>query len=319
MLIKRRLIILTVLPVVLSTLAISGALVWTSRGFLLKRDYDYQKSLADTLAHNFYEAHFGHINIKGALLYEKDFFRLAIGAGYQALTLTQQERHMKELVEQTPYLTQLVVLDTSGWQEIKLVRAGNEVVAERDFTNEAGDTGFIVAMKDRAYVSPVFIWQATNHVEVAVPLKDTLGNVIKVLKARVNIERMWQEVSGNLPEGLTGYLVDNHGNIIAHPERSVMQQQVRNVSHLHLIQDFLSGMPCYYDRRVAYETVTGAKVVGVYSPIPEMGKAVVLERPTIGVYKPLYIILAIGLGVATVSLAGFLSWGVLSARTMAGS
>ncbi|HHT9154282.1 MAG TPA: GAF domain-containing protein, partial [Candidatus Tripitaka sp. YC43] len=318
MLIKRRLIILTVLPVVLSTLAISGALVWISWGLLFKKDYDYQKSLADVLAHNFYEAHFGHI--KGALLYERDFFRLAIGAGYQALTLAQQERHMKELVEQTPYLTQLIVLDTSGWQEIKLVRTGNGVVAERDFTSEAGDKGFIVAMKDRAYVSPVFIWQATNHVEVAVPLKDTLGNVIKVLKARVNLEGMWQEVSKDLPVGLTCYLVDNRGDIIAHPERSVMHQgQGINVSHLQLIQDFLSGMPCRYERHAVYKTVTGIKVVGVYATIPRMGWALVLERPATEVYKPLYIILAIGLGVAFISLAGFLSWGVLSARTITGS
>ncbi|HHT9131259.1 MAG TPA: GAF domain-containing protein, partial [Candidatus Tripitaka californicus] len=319
MLIKRRLIILTVLPVVLSTLAISVALVWTSQGLLFKKDYDYQQSLADVLAHNFYEAHFGHI--RGALLHEGHFFRLIPEAGYQALTLTQQERHMKELVEQTPYLTQLIVLDTSGRQEIKLVRIDSEVVSERDFTNEAGDKGFTVAMKDRAYVSPVFIWQAANHVEIAVPLKDTLGNVIKVLKGRVNLERMWQEgVLKDSPRGLTCYLVDNHGNIIAHPERSVTHQGPGiNVSHLPLIQDFLSGVPCRYKGRVVYETFTGIKVVGVYATVPKMGWAVVLERPATEVYKPLYTILAIGLCVTMASLAGFLSWGVLSAREIASS
>lgn len=317
MLIKRRLIILTVLPVVLSTLAISGALVWTSQNLLFKKDYDYQKSMADVLAHNFYEAHFGHI--KGALLHEEHFFRLVPEAGYQALTLAQQERHMKELVEQTPYLTQLIVLDTSGQQEIKLVRMDSEVVSEQDFTSEAGDKGFTVAMKDRAYVSPVFIWQATNHVEIAVPLEDTLGKVIKVLKGRVNLERMWQEgVLRDSPRGLTCYLVDNRGNVIAHPERSVMRQGM-NVSHLRLIQDFLSSMPCRYERRAVYETLTGGKVVGVYVPIPEMGWALVLERPAVEVYRPLYIILAVGVGVSLLSLAGFLSWGVLSARTIAGS
>lgn len=317
MLIRRRLIILTVLPVVLSTLAISGALVWTSQSLLFKRDFDYQKSLVDTLAHNFYEDHLAHM--KSTLLHEGYFFRLVPEAGYQALTIAQQERHMKELVEQTPELTQLIVLDTSGWQEIKLVRIGNEVVSERDFTSEAGDKGFTVAMKDRAYVSPVFIWKATNHIEIAVPLKDTNGKVIRVLKGRVNLERMWQEgVLRDLPIGLTCYLVDNRGDIIAHPERSVMRQET-NVSHLQLIQDFLSSMPCRYERRAVYEALTGGKVVGVYAPIPEMGWAVVLERPAIEVYRLLYIILAVGVGVSILSLAGLLSWGVLSARTITGS
>ena len=316
MLIKRRLIILTVLPVVLSALAISGALVWTSQGLLFKKDFDYQKSMVDVLARDFYEDHLA--NIKGALLHEEHFFRLIPEAGYQALTLAQQERHMKELVEQTPYLTQLVVLDTSGQQEIKLVRIDSEVVSEQDFTSEAGDKGVTVAAKGRVYVGPVSIWKATNHVEIAVPLEDTLGNVIKVLKGRVNLERMWQGVSRDLPMGLTCYLVDNRGNIIVHPERSVTHQGT-NVSHLQLIQDFLSGVPCRYERHAVYKTLTGIKVVGVYAPIPEMGWAVVLERPAIEVYKPLYIILAIGLGVTFVSLAGFLSWNLLSTRTMAGS
>lgn len=316
MLIKRRLIILTVLPVVISTLAISGALVWTSQGLLYKRDFNYQKSLVDASARYFYEDRFA--GIKDVLLGEEYFFDLVLGAGYPVLTLDQQERHMKELVGQTPEITQLVVLDTSGWQEIKVSRVGNEVVPEHKFTSEAGSKGFIVAMRGRVYISPVFVWQAVNHVEIAVPLKDTLGQVIKVLIAGVNVEKVWQEVSEGLPKGFTGYLVDSHGNIIAHPERSIMYQ-VRNVGHLSIIQDFLSGMPCYCDRRVAYETITGEKVLGVYAPIPEMGVAVVLERPAIEVYKPLYVILGIGLCVTMISLAGFLSWGALSAREMVSS
>ncbi|MFN3467119.1 MAG: hypothetical protein ACK4WF_05395, partial [Candidatus Brocadiales bacterium] len=86
MLIRRQLIILTVLPVVLSTLAISGALVWTSRGLLLKREFDYQKSQADMLGQDFYKHHFA--KVKGVLLHEEHFFRLVPEAGYEVLTLT---------------------------------------------------------------------------------------------------------------------------------------------------------------------------------------------------------------------------------------
>ncbi len=316
MLLRRRLIILTVLPVVLSTLAISGALVWTSRNLLFKRDIAYQKSLADEIAWNFYTGHFS--NVRDKLIYEEHFFTLIPEPGYQALTLAQQERHMKELVEEMPELTQLIVLDTSGWQEIKLARVEDKVVSERDYANETGSRDFIVAVKGRVYMSPTFIWKAANHVEMTVPIKDVNDKVLKILKAKVNMEKLWQAASENLPEGFVAYLVDNHGNVVAHQERSSMQQ-TRNVSHLSIIQDFLSGRPCYCDRRAAYETFTGGKVIGTYAPMPVLGWAVVVERPAIEVYKPMYVVLTIAGGVTLLFLAGFLSWSVHSARAVASS
>jgi putative nucleotidyltransferase with HDIG domain len=198
---------------------------------------------------------------------------------------------------------------------MKFVRVDNEVVSEGDFTNEAGQKGFIIAMKDRVYVSPVFVWKAANHVEIALPLKGTPGTVVKVLKVKVNVEKVWGGVSVGLPGDFISYLVDNHGNLVAYPERSIMHK-TRNVGHLHIIQDFLSGLPSHFEREQAYETVTGAKVVGVYVPIKELGWAVVVERPAMDVYRPLYIILGIAVGVTLLCLAGFLSWSVLSARAI---
>lgn len=317
MFIRRRLIILTILPVVLSSLTIFGVLVITGRTLLLKRDFEYQKSLAGRLAWEFYTNHF--VRVRDKLLHEGHFFKLVPEPGYEVLTLTQQGRHMKELLEEMPEVSQLVVLDVSGWQELKLVRLlDNKVISERDFANEAESKEFATVMEGKVYLSPVFIWQGASHVEIAIPIKDAQNRTIKVVKTKVNLEKLWGSISWNLPTGFICYMVDNRGSVIVHPERPVTLR-TRNISYLKIIQDFLSGEPCNYVRRSIYESVTGEKVIGSYAQIPETGWALVIEQPIMGVYKPLFVVLAVGGGITLFFLAGSLSWGILSARKIAGS
>jgi putative nucleotidyltransferase with HDIG domain len=316
MLIKKRLIILTVLPVVLSTLATSLVLIWTSQRLLFKRNFDNQKFIAERLSRELYINHFART--KHELLQEREFINLTMKAGYQALSLPLLREQLRHVFNEVPAITGLAVMNDSGWQEINLIRVGEEVVHKQDTINESGGKEFNVAMRDRVYISPVFIWQAANHIEMSVPIKDAHDRVFKVLKAMVNVERQWSEISGDLPAGLTGYLVDNRGNIIAHTDRSIMHH-TRNISHLHIIQDFFSGTSCHYGRHITYENVAGKKVMGVYASIPEMGWALVVERPASEVYKPLYVVLAVGLGATFLLLAGFVSWGSLSAREIGDS
>ncbi len=310
MFIRKRDIILAALPIILSTLVVALALIAATYFLLLRREFDYHKATAERMAHHFYEDHFTY-RIKKTLLQVENILYLNSEAWHTTTGIIQEQSLIKGLVEGKPEFSEFKILDVSGYPELKLTRRNNRMLPDWDFTSEAESKGFVMATTGKFFISPVFVWHAAKHVEIAAPIRDAHGGIVKVQTAKVNLEKLWQETAGHYPRSFNSYLVDGSGELIVYPERS-LTYQIKNISNLPTIQDFLLGQPSSFSRYTMYETLGGKRVVGLYASIPETDWAVVVERSAREVYKPLNILIFVGSVIILFSFGGYLSWVVLS-------
>jgi two-component system, NtrC family, sensor kinase len=143
---------------------------------------------------------------------------------------------------------------------------------------------------------------------IAVPIEPFAGEVIGVLIAEVNLKYIWEVIS-QIKVGQTGYayVVSREGDLIAHPDISLVLQK-QNLRNLSQVQAALAGALGPF---AAQPNLAGQQVFPAYAAIPDLGWAVLVERPTAEAYAPLYasilrtsVLLLVGLGMA--ALASFL-------------
>jgi signal transduction histidine kinase len=129
--------------------------------------------------------------------------------------------------------------------------------------------------------------------------------VLGVLIAEVNLKYIWEVVS-RIKVGKAGYIyvVSGDGDLIAHPDISMVLQK-RRVKDLPQVQAALAGGSSL---SMAHPNLAGQKVFAASAPIPDLGWAVLVERPAAEAYSPLYasilrtsILLLLGLGLAVVA------------------
>ena len=99
-------------------------------------------------------------------------------------------------------------------------------------------------------------------------------------------------------------MVSGDGDLIAHPDISLVLQK-RRVKDLPQVQAALAGRS---GLSMAQPNLSGQKVFTASAPIPDLGWAVLVERPAAEAYAPLYasilrtsILLLLGLGMAIVA------------------
>jgi len=110
------------------------------------------------------------------------------------------------------------------------------------------------------------------------------GEVIGVLIAEVNLKYIWDVIS-QIKVGQTGYayVTSREGDLIAHPDISLVLQK-QNLKNLGQVQAALAGAPGPF---AAQPNLAGQQVFPAYAVIPNLGWAVLVERPTAEAYAPL--------------------------------
>jgi signal transduction histidine kinase len=141
---------------------------------------------------------------------------------------------------------------------------------------------------------------------IALPIEQFKGNILGVLQAEVNLKYVWEVVSEIRP-GKAGYAyaVTRSGDLIAHPDISLVLQQ-RNVSQLDQVKEAFQPVPAVAKpKAMVAHNLEGKQVISSYALIPSLDWAVFIERPLVEAYEPLYAsilrissLLLIGLGVA---------------------
>src|SRR5262245_8374168 len=144
---------------------------------------------------------------------------------------------------------------------------------------------------------------------IAVPIERYAGRAIGVLQVQVNLKYVWDLVS-KLKVGTEGYAyaVARNGDLIAHPEISLMLQR-RNVAQLDQVHlAFQSRTDAASPTWTIANNLHARRVFSSWSPIPILGGAVFVEQPVEEVYGPLYAslfrtsgLLLLGLGMALVA------------------
>jgi signal transduction histidine kinase len=228
--------------------------------------------------------------------------------GVVAVGLTKAYRfELIKLLKINPAITEATVLEPSGRELFKLSRL--EMTLPQDLKDRSLAEAFIPAREDKSFYSQVyFVRKSEPYMTISVPIKRFQGEVVGILICEVNLKYIWEVVSG-IKVGQAGYayVVSGEGDLIAHPDISLVLEK-RNLKELGQVKAALAGAQ---GPLPAQANLVGEKVFPAYGRIPDLGWAVLVERPVGEAYAPLYasilrtsILLLVGLGMAI--LASFL-------------
>ena len=219
------------------------------------------------------------------------------------------EFELVKLLKVAPAITAAAALDANGRERFKVSRV--EMFRPEDLKDRATDKAFLRAREDTSFFGSVyFVRESEPYARIAVPIK-RFAEVVGVLIAEVNLKHIWNVVS-QIQAGQMGYayVVSGEGDLIAHPDISLVLKG-RNLKDLVQVQAALAGAPGPF---AAQPNFAGHKVFAAYAVIPDLGWAVLVERPAVEAYAPLYssllrtgALLFIGLGMAVLAslLIGF--------------
>ena len=219
------------------------------------------------------------------------------------------EFELIKLLKVAPAIIAAAALDANGRERFKVSRV--EMFRPEDLKDRATDKAFLRAREDTSFFGPVyFVRESEPYARIAVPIK-RFAEVVGVLIAEVNLKHIWNVVA-QIQAGQTGYayVVSGEGDLIAHPDISLVLAR-QNLMNLAQVQAALAGT---LDPLAAQPNFAGHKVFAAYSLIPNLGWAVLVERPAVEAYAPLYssllrtgALLFIGLGMAVLAslLIGF--------------
>ena len=212
---------------------------------------------------------------------------------------------LKRLFFLAPAITEAVVLNPDGIKQVQMSRfrgVSTDVIGDLSTS-----TAFKQTKQGKSYLGPVyFVRRSEPHMTIALAIEHFKGNIIGVLQAEVNLKYVWEVVSEIKP-GRAGYAyaVTRSGDLIAHPDISLVLQQ-RNVAQLNQVKEaFQPSRAGAIANAMVAHNLQGKEVISSYALIPSLDWAVFIERPVEEAYEPLYAsilrtssLLLIGLGVA---------------------
>ncbi|MFC1510415.1 cache domain-containing protein [Candidatus Omnitrophota bacterium] len=205
-------IFLLLIPFVIIPLIILGSL-------LIKTSQQETKS---SISHNHKEIALqasGKIEeyIKGAM---QSFKLTASILNSLQSNIWKQETVLVELTLKNPVFERVTSVDLEG-NEIASSELGTLLKNVKD------NPGFQKALTNEFYISAVTISKSDEpYFSLATPIIH-LGRITGVLIAKINLRGVW-DVVDNIALDKTGisFLIDNHGHIIAHPDKKIVLQNM---------------------------------------------------------------------------------------------
>ena len=203
-----------------------------------------------------------------------------------AASLEQRRIEYLTLLRQVPAITEVSMLDPGGREQLRVSRLGMDVVASS--ADLSSDPRFTVPRSGKTYLSPVYFRKETEpYMTIAVP---GMSEDIGITVAEVNLKFIWDVISRiNVGDKGFAYVVDSRGQLIAHPDISMVLQK----SDLSTLAQVKAAREGEKDAgRVAIATDSaGREVLTAYSSIPALGWHVFVERPLGEAFAPLYALL----------------------------
>ncbi|MGH7774095.1 MAG: sensor histidine kinase [Candidatus Binatia bacterium] len=212
---------------------------------------------------------------------------------------------LKRLLAVVPAITEVMASDADGVLQITLSRFRS--VSSDVEQSRPQSAAFHQAKQGVTYFGPVYFLRGSEpYMTIAIPIEHFAGNVIGVLQAEVNLRYIW-EIIRDIKVGKAGYayIVARSGDVIAHRDISLVLQR-RSAAHLNQVKAALRPAPNVLkpETMVAHD-LNGEKVLSSYAFLPSLDWAVIIERPLVEAYEPLYAsvfrtssLLLIGFGIA---------------------
>ncbi|PYM61229.1 MAG: hypothetical protein DMD79_13380, partial [Candidatus Rokuibacteriota bacterium] len=217
-------------------------------------------------------------------------------------SLEQRRFDYLRLLRQVPAITEISQLSTAGREQLRVSRLAMDVIgSQADVSQEAK---FREARPGRPYFGPVYFRKESEpYLTLAMGGSGDAG----VTVAEVNLKFIWDVVS-QIRVGKTGhaYVVDGHGQLIAHPDISLVLQKT-DLSRLSQVREAILGqapgsMEPRPENPIARD-LAGRQILTATAPIAPLRWWVFVEQPLGEAFAPLYAaasrtLVLIGFGVA---------------------
>ena len=211
------------------------------------------------------------------------------------------------LLRQVPAITEISLLDPSGKEQLRVSRLAMDVVgSQADFSQEPK---FLEAKAGKTYFGPVY-FRKESEPYMTLAMAGSVQDA-GVTVAEVNLKFIWDVVS-QIRVGKAGhaYVVDSRGQLIAHPDISLVLQK-KDLSSLPQVQSARAATPIpgqEKEEAANARDLQGRQVLTAFAAIVPLGWVVFVELPRGEAFAPLYfailrtiILLFIGLGMSVLA------------------
>ena len=237
--------------------------------------------------------------------------RWSVQLPWSADALEQRKFDGLRLMQQTPAISELVQIDASGHERLRLSRTAVTVVdGGTDFSK---DEQFVEAKQHKVNYGPVrFRFDSEPYMAVALagPRPDA-----GVTIAEVDLQRIWDVVSQiKVGEHGHAYVVDARGGLVAHPDISLVLKHTDMSSLPQVKAARGNGSPT---QEVSDSVdLLGRPVLTAYAPVGSIGWFVFIETPRAEAFATLYASLARSGALLLAGLVVAFACGLALARRM---
>ncbi len=223
------------------------------------------------------------------------------------VTLEQRRDEYLRLLRQAPAVTEVFYLSPSGSERLRISRlALTQPATGADYST---DERFLVPRGGQTYFGPVYFrYESEPYMTIAVAEPDPRGGVTV---AEVSLKFMW-EVVARLRIGEAGYayVVDQRGQLIAHPDISLVLQKTSFAGLPQVQAALATPARSSQEPHVAFVApdFRGRPVLTAYEPIAPPGWTVLVDQPLEEAFAPIVVsvtrtLLLLALGVLVAVLA----------------
>lgn len=198
------------------------------------------------------------------------------------------EFEVKKLFYLAPAITEASIIGIDGMALAHISRS--RAVSADAKKNLSVSPAFQSALLGQPYFGPVyFVRESEPYITISLPIERYAGKVVGVLQAEVNLKYVWEVISG-IKQGRAGYAyaVTHSGDLIAHPDMSVVLQH-RNIAQLSQVKAaFQPVLAITQAKALVADNLSGDKIFSSYALIPALGWAIIVEQPVRETYEPLF-------------------------------
>lgn len=223
----------------------------------------------------------------------------------------EQQLLLGLLVKNDSSFSDASIIDARGMEVLKV--SDRKVYFPSDLSDQSKSEKFSKATKGEDYISRVYTsTRAQPYVTIAIPLWGSAQSIVGVASAEADLSFLW-EVIGKINFATAGYayLVDEHGNLIAHKDATLVLKRP-DLRQVDGVQKFLRN-PARSDPTPAQEGqgLLDKPVLTTYAPVPELGWAVILEEPIDAALANVELLKRYALALLTIALfagAAVIAW-----------
>jgi signal transduction histidine kinase len=207
--------------------------------------------------------------------------------GAHAVTPDQLRLEYLKLLRQVPAVTEISYLDPAGKEQLQVSRLAMDVVGSQ--TDLSKHSKFLKAKSGKIYVGPVYFRKESEPymtIAIAGRRKNT-----GVTAAEVNLKFIW-DVIYKIKVGKAGraYAVDSDGNLISHPDISLVLKKTNfsSLTQVAAARESHSRLGEEQEKVSIARDFQGRSVLTTSAAIAPLGWFVFLEQPLAEAFEPLY-------------------------------